>query len=339
MYNCIYCDKTYENLKSSSQHIIRCPNNPNKLNMDFSKTEKSIFYRKNISPQVMKEYHKNKKWEMINKTKICKNCNNSFIYKEEEFVDKHSDFCSLSCSKTRKHSFETKLKISNTNKSNHPINCFVCKNEINWNLKKTKLGNVCTNCFYKTIIKRCCCCKNKFELYLGTYFNTKDKINLYCSKICFWKVNSYIYEKISKTRKERYKLNLYELTGGHSKRFYYKEYKVQGSFEYRACFILDYLKEIWLIESWEYTKDSIIYIWLDNKEHSYFLDFKIYNTNKTFTYLETKWFKTELDSLKWLETKKQGYDLIVWFEQDLMRLETLFLNKKYKWFKNKKNYG
>jgi len=52
-------------------------------------------------------------------------------------------------------------------------------------------------------------------------------------------------------------------------------FKVQGTYEYRTCFILDNLLKLKIIKDWDYTGDRIPYIGLDNESHTYILDFKM----------------------------------------------------------------
>jgi len=55
------------------------------------------------------------------------------------------------------------------------------------------------------------------------------------------------------------------------------------------------------------------------------LDFKIYENDGSFYYLETKGYQTDKDLAKWGETRKQGHKLVVWFEKDIKCNEELIL--------------
>jgi hypothetical protein len=109
--------------------------------------------------------------------------------------------------------------------------------------------------------------------------------------------------------------------GGNTKWLQYKGFKVQGSYELRTCFILDRMKEQALIHDWEYTKDRFQYIGMDGKQHTYLQDFKIFNKDGSFYYLETKGYPTENDLLKWMSVVEQGYRLDVWFLKDIVERE------------------
>lgn len=146
--------------------------------------------------------------------------------------------------------------------------------------------------------------------------------NRYCSLTCL--KNSSRGEQISMKRKEMFKSGRLRVTGGTTKWIIYKNIKVQGSYEYRACLILDKLLELKLIHKWEYTNDRIQYIGKDNKQHSYLLDFKVWTDSDNFYYLETKGYKTPTDELKWNATKKLGHTLLVWYENDLKTKEQEF---------------
>lgn len=98
--------------------------------------------------------------------------------------------------------------------------------------------------------------------------------------------------------------------------------KVQGSYEIRACKILDNWKKQNLIEDWEYTLDRFKYIH-DNKEHVYLIDFKVFINKYEFYYIEVKGRKKDIDEVKWQTVRDLGYRLDVWFDKDLKRLETI----------------
>lgn len=166
-------------------------------------------------------------------------------------------------------------------------------------------------------LKKCLGCKVEFSK------NTK-----YCSIECArkngYQVSLETKKKMSDIKKNMYAEGNHAQGGGRTKWYQYKDIKVQGSFELRACRILDKMVELTVIKKWEYTNDRIKYVGFDSKKHTYLLDFKVYKNNGEFYYLETKGYKVELDDLKWEETKNQGYDLIVWFKQDLEQKEKEF---------------
>lgn len=113
------------------------------------------------------------------------------------------------------------------------------------------------------------------------------------------------------------------VTGGTTKWIKYKNISVQGSYEYRACIILDKWKSDGKIRDWEYTNDRVQYVGLDGKNHNYLLDFKVFTYDGGFYYIETKGYKKDVDDLKWAAVKNAGHKLVIWFDNDLKREEDL----------------
>jgi hypothetical protein len=197
-----------------------------------------------------------------------------------------SNCCSKQCSGRYSQSFVNLQNISIKCKDAWRRGCY--KNSFN-SLKKYKICSVCGNSFYG----------NK----------------IYCSTNCLknspWKNN------ISLTRKQMFKTGNLNITGGTTKWIKYKNIKVQGSYEYRVCIILDKWLELKKIKKWEYTNDRFQYVGIDKKQHNYLLDFKVWNNDNTFYYLETKGFSKENDNLKWNAVKDAGFNLKVWFNDDI----------------------
>lgn len=141
----------------------------------------------------------------------------------------------------------------------------------------------------------------------------------YCSAKCSYQ-NKDLNNKRSLIVATAYK-NGKRVFGGLTKWIQYKNIKVQGTYEYRACVILDKLKDLDLIKHWEYTKDRYEYIGLDAKPHFYLLDFKVFLFDDSFYYLEVKGFKREVDDLKWDSVRLLGHRLDVWFKEDIEKKE------------------
>lgn len=199
-------------------------------------------------------------------------------------------FCCQSCANHRKHSEETKRKISKANSKGRTLyehKCFQC------------------NKVFKSVHKNQKYCSNKC-------------VNDY-RKQCPSKISS---EEWSIINRRAYETGKNYVSGGKTKWYNYNEnIKVQGTFELRTCFILDKLKETNKILDWEYTKDKIKYTWTDGKLHNYFLDFKVFNLDNSFYYIEVKGFKTLKDELKWKAAKEQNINLIVWYIKDIIKYE------------------
>lgn len=130
-------------------------------------------------------------------------------------------------------------------------------------------------------------------------------------------------DKLSSKLKQAYK-NGRKVSGGLTKWYQYKEIKVQGTYELRACYILDSMKENKLIKNWTYTSDKFKYTDNLNKQRLYLLDFKIINNDDSIFYVETKGKIIKLDELKWKAVRDQGYKLQIWREQELRKYEKQF---------------
>jgi len=205
-------------------------------------------------------------------------------------------FCSTKCAR----GFSTKAKRKEINEkvsnaligSGHGNVKLTCKNcqiefEVGWNKRYAKF---CSNS---------CSITNR---NIGSTLSKEQK------------------EKISKAVKKLYK-NGKTVYGGKTNWYDYKDIRVQGSYELRTCYILDHWKEIGKIRDWEYTNDRFEYVDLDDKKHNYLIDFKVYENNGSFYYLEIKGYKTNIDTLKWKAVKDLGHKLKVWFEEDIKEKE------------------
>jgi len=220
--------------------------------------------------------------------------------------------------------------------TNKAIRCMKCNSiflHLNTDLnKKISLGMKKNGIKRKTVIIICKYCGRKKEVY-HNYKNQQT-----CSVSCAAKLRAldpvYI-NKLSKalTAKEWSIINkkAYKdgklVAGGTTKWIDIEtsngKIRVQGSYEVRACKILDNWKLKGKITNWEYTKDRIPYTDEEGNSHIYLLDFKVFNKNGTFYYIETKGWKKEIDDLKWKAAKEQGYKLKVWFDKQLIKYEKL----------------
>lgn len=167
--------------------------------------------------------------------------------------------------------------------------------------------------------------KTKFCQICGTMYHGSRKV---CSDDCLdvklLKDRSVTSKKISNTRKKMFESGQLNVTGGTTKWIPYKNIKVQGSYEYRACFILDKMVEVGDIADWKYGEDRIPYIGLDGKYHNYLLDFKVFKKDGTYFYLETKGRVKDNDQLKWEATRKSGNELKIWFLEDIKQQEKFY---------------
>lgn len=241
--------------------------------------------------------------------KHCAGCNTKL-----EYECRHNKFCSHKCSATQSNhirefnpSKDTRTKIAL---------CSKCNQKIEVNIRSSIKNIKCNDC--KILVKTCKNCGEKFK--------TKNKKVNSCSKSCSsqltWKgirENIDEYKKLkSEMLKEQYK-NGRKVYGGnnHVPWYDYKRHdniqlKVQGTYELRTCKILDEWLMQGKIKNWEYTNDRYEYIGEDNEPHTYLIDFKVYNHDNTFYYVEVKGRIKTIDNIKWSSVKERGYKIEIW---------------------------
>lgn len=269
-----------------------------------------------------KEQLEKQKQTIKNRWKIftvkCFKCNKEIQISEYDTDEpkKEKYYCSRSCANSHIRTEESKKKTSDSIKNLIKIGKapgFI-KNQMNYQPKE-----------YRIYIKKCLLCNEEF--------NTTNIKQQFCSVLCARRNNSKMAnkkylenvkknpEKYSIINKKSYANGHNYVAGGTTKWFNYKNIKVQGTYELRTCFILDKWKEEQKIKDWEYTNDRIQYIGLDKKEHSYLLDFKVFENAGEFYYIETKGYKKNDDELKWQATRNKGYKLEVWFDEEIRKNE------------------
>lgn len=243
----------------------------------------------------------NKKYEKLSKLYADKRKEYEFVcscgkkYKlnltEYQFDnEKYRKHCGISCANKRKHSAETRLKIAKSN----PRKLEVVEYE-------------CLNCGKKFKSKR----KNRkfHNTSCATSYRNKHK-----------RLSRETKDKLSVSLKEQYKngrqnyagwTKWYDVDTNNGK------IKVQGTYEVKAVEILEKWKLENKIKDWEYTKDTIDYIGEDGKKHIYLLDFKVFDNDNKFYYIETKGYKTKKDELKWAEMHKRKINLQIWYKKQL----------------------
>lgn len=214
---------------------------------------------------------------------ICENCK-----KEFDVVYGSGRFCCSKCAR----GFSTKAKRKEINE------------KVSLKLKKPDeflTCPICQNSFLKKQNNQVCCSSTCGRIYGIQKCHIKSCKN---------------FEKWSEIQKKSYK-NGRLIVGGPVKWYQYKDFKVQGTYELRTCLILDKWVEDKKIASWEYTKDRIPYIGIDGNEHSYLIDFKVYRNDGSFYYIETKGYTVEKDFLKWKAVNDLGFELEVWYREDI----------------------
>jgi len=237
----------------------------------------------------------------------CENCNN-----EHDGSYGSGRFCSIKCAR----GFSTKNK----------------RKEINEKVSKKMQGNIPWNKGQVFVSKVESICKwDNCNNIVVNYCTSKDH-KKFCSKECLakWQKKYLKYMKFngktwSDIHKESYKNGNNYVCGGRTKWHTVKTsngtIKVQGTYEVRACKILDEMKKLKNINNWEYTKDKISYVGIDNKEHTYLLDFKVYNNDGTYYYIETKGYKRNNDDFKWKAVRDTGDTLLIWYNEQLIENE------------------
>ena len=260
--------------------------------------------RRKFTKEQCQKRHNTRFGEYKSFTVTCDKCNKEFevVEREKLHPQKEKYHCSRSCANSREHTEESKLKTSNTIKK-----LIKEGNDIGFVKKFTESK------IYEITCPQC-----------NNIFKTKNKTQKFCSLSCSGKYNKWNnHDKVnwSEVNKKSYQNGHNYVAGGTSKWHDYKNIRVQGTYELRACYILDRWKETSKIRDWEYTKDRIQYIGIDNKIHSYILDFKIFENDNTFYYLETKGYIRENDVQKWKTTKEKGFKLEIWFEEDIIKNE------------------
>lgn len=229
---------------------------------------------------------------------ICENC-------EKEHLGEYGSgrFCSVKCAK----GYSTKIKRTEINK------------KVSRSLKGRVTGK--RKPVPKSVKKICLYCDEEF---LTNGYN-RNKVK-YCSQSCASKANwqKGVYDNTdwSDIHKKLYAEGRNYVAGGTTKWYDYKNIRVQGTYELRTCFILDAWKDNGIIYEWEYTKDTIPYVF-EKENKTYLLDFKIYRTQEDWYYLETKGYVKPEDQAKWQATRSSGNELVVWMEKDIKKEEVL----------------
>ena len=156
-----------------------------------------------------------------NETANCPHCNKEFIRRKT--IARKQKFCSQKCAciESQKHIDPNKTSISLKKYYASEEGKKFLKAKVK-KLTKSKYCKICNKIFYKS----------------------KQK---YCSLKCLNESRINWAENISKTRKELFKNGHIDVTGGNTKWLNYKNIRVQGSYEFRACIILDSLLEKSLI--------------------------------------------------------------------------------------------
>jgi len=271
----------------------------------------------------------------------CSKCGQEIEVKEREKLhpQKEKYYCSRKCANSHTRTEESKIKTSNSIKklildgkqvgfiNNKNINRHKKVKKEKIKKEKIKEYKICNECNTNFIIKE------KNQIFCSQQCSRKSNIRLASLKQQETHKNNPTYW--SEINKKSYKNGKNYVAGGTTKWLNYKDIKVQGTYELRTCYILDKWKENKIIKDWKYSKDRINYIGIDDKQHTYIIDFKIFNDDGTFYYLEIKGWVRENDELKWKTVRNNGYKLDVWFIQDIKKIEN---DLNIKWIRKINSY-
>lgn len=232
-------------------------------------------------------------------TKTCPRCGNEFsvICRLSQLNNpkRVNIYCSSECSRARTLSDETKNKISTSVKKTCPKRSF-----------DSKLCVHCGNLFVPTRAKQIMCSRK--------CVHAANYVKMFNAFIEDHRANP---EKYSNLQKQLYASGIQRVGGGKTKWYTYNDMRVQGTYELRTCLVLDAMVTAGDIYKWEYTNDKVPYIGFDEKSHTYLIDFKVYVSDSEFYYLETKGYEKSVDKLKWNAVTESGFNLVVWFREQI----------------------
>lgn len=310
---CPYCKEVL--LLSSnvfSNHVKNCNKNPK------SELIRNILKENGrVSAKLIQEKFNLKLGEYKDFLVTCfrEECKSNFLVSEREFTfpKKEKYYCSNKCAyqgnkktEIEKEIFNFKIILSGRNGPNSDIFYYNCKNE---------------NC-------------NK--LFISKTTNRKLP---YCSLECKQNCKVFIKENLiptnekkSRSAKKKYqdgysipfKVNIKSRTKWHKVNTSIGVLKLNGTYEVRMVSILEKWKEIGKIKEWEYTNDRFQYQKIGEEISStYLLDFKVFNNDNSFYYIETKGWYDANDFRKWSAVQKAGYRIEIWEDKQLKIEETI----------------
>lgn len=242
----------------------------------------------------------------------CKKCGKQFqVFITPNLFEKgkYTKHCSRSCANSRDWTYQNKLKVSISAKKS----------------QKVKLANNSRK--LHRITKTCVFCNKQFQVI----DHQPDKNKTWCNQCYRLSLRKQNYQLVGRHinkatgLKKAYAIGSKIQTGGKTKWYNVQTsnglVKVQGTYEVRMCKILDVMKNLNQIKDWQYTNDTIPYIGLDNQQHSYLIDFKVYINDNKFYYIQTKGYLHNDDQIKWKATRDAGYRLDVYFIKQLIQSE------------------
>ncbi len=297
---CRYCGAQFTNRMQVGGHQTFCKLNPN-YNVNRLKVKSTRSTNNPIS----------------NYTIICSKCGKQFTLQITKLVyesGKYRKHCSRSCANSRAWTEHDKLKKSLAAKTSDKV--YLANRDNKLKLKQK----------YPMVAKTCPVCK--------AVFHSAKKTQIYCSIKCVgarWKSEQLrqLRQKQSIATKLAYKQGRKKVQGGTTQWIQMQTsngvIKVQGTYQQRMCKILDKMKEHGTIKDWSYSPDRIQYIAQDNEKHIYIPDFKVFNTDGTSKYIETKGWLKWRDQYKLSGVRLLGYQIQMLFQEDIKSYEQKYM--------------
>lgn len=160
-------------------------------------------------------------------------------------------------------------------------------------------------------------------------FISYSKDAKFCSQSCYHKYlkSEEGSKECSYRMLESYASGVSKPYGGNIKRQDYINHSgetitVIGSYEVRACKILDSWIEKGSLVEWIYTPGGFEYFDESDNKHTYFPDFKLIFNDSHVEFLEVKGFKRDLDEFKWSYFRTYHKQILnVWYNSDLLSYE------------------
>lgn len=195
---------------------------------------------------------------------VSSNCENCGLSHDRSYGS--GRFCCSRCARA----FSTKCK----------------REEINQKVRKTMFGRTSPSRGKHNVpwITKICSCGNSFDM------PPCKSMRKFCSRKC---ANQYADRSTAALK--AFQRGTRKITGGTTRWLDYGKIKVQGTYEFRTCKILDEMKAVGSIKDWFYANDRINYVWDDGVEHTYLIDFTIKHNDDSLSFLEVKGFIHEHD--------------------------------------------
>lgn len=239
------------------------------------------------------------------------------------------DLCAYGCGNVATHTFKNGTKSCSTN----PSKCDAVRKRL-VEFQKTNVTPCNTKGFKQPRTTCSICGKDVTNANFAKHFNAcsgNGKLQSKICEVCHAMFESYNLNQatcsvgcrnvhLKTVVAGQYATGTRKPAGYTKKSCYYEsdthgKIKLMSSYEYDVCVILDGWLKSGKIDWWDYTNDRFTYLDKCKKPRTYFPDFKVFGNS--IYYIESKGFETENDSYKWDAVRKQGFELQVWFKDDI----------------------